>query len=74
LYENNEAALEVSLYSMVLEHGCSSHKFHTLAPHLSRIYIHASKFWSSDRKASVPKKLVSGLLLVSKSHGNDVSR
>ncbi|CAN6204844.1 unnamed protein product [Urochloa humidicola] len=68
------AALEVSLYSVVPEHGCSSHKLHTPARRLSRLYIHASKFWSSDKKASVAKNSVSGLVLVSKSCGNDVSR
>jgi hypothetical protein len=89
-YENNEelyskiekleqelrevAALEVSLYSVVPEHGCSSHKLHTPARRLSRIYIHASKFWSSDKKASVARNSVSGLVLVAKSCGNDVSR
>ncbi|KAL6844786.1 hypothetical protein ACP4OV_025445 [Aristida adscensionis] len=68
------AALEVSLYSVVPEHGCSSHKLHTPARRLSRLYIHASKFWSSDKKASVAKNSVSGLVLVAKSSGNDVSR
>jgi len=68
------AALEVSLYSVVPEHGCSSHKLHTPARRLSRLYIHASKFWSSDKKASVAKNSVSGLVLVAKSCGNDVSR
>ncbi|CAL5073670.1 unnamed protein product [Urochloa decumbens] len=68
------AALEVSLYSVVPEHGCSSHKLHTPARRLSRLYIHASKFWSSDKKASVAKNYVSGLVLVAKSCGNDVSR
>ncbi|CAN6196406.1 unnamed protein product [Urochloa humidicola] len=68
------AALEVSLYSVVPEHGCSSHKLHTPAHRLSRLYIHASKFWSSDKKASVAKNSVSGLVLVAKSCGNDVSR
>jgi hypothetical protein len=68
------AALEVSLYSVVPEHGCSSHKLHTPARCLSRFYIHASKFWSSDKKASVAKNSVSGLVLVAKSCGNDVSR
>ncbi|CAN6167430.1 unnamed protein product [Urochloa humidicola] len=67
-------ALEVSLYSVVPEHGCSSHKLHTPARRLSRLYIHASKFWSSDKKASVAKNSVSGLVLVAKSCGNDVSR
>ncbi|KAF8694832.1 hypothetical protein HU200_037929 [Digitaria exilis] len=68
------AALEVSLYSVVPEHGCSSHKLHTPARRLSRMYIHASKFWYSDKKASVAKNSVSGLVLVAKSCGNDVSR
>ncbi|XP_062199338.1 uncharacterized protein LOC133901840 [Phragmites australis] len=68
------AALEVSLYSVVPEHGCSSHKLHTPARRLSRLYIHASKFWSSDKKSSVAKNSVSGLVLVAKSCGNDVSR
>jgi len=68
------AALEVSLYSVVPEHGCSSHKLHTPARCLSRLYIYASKFWSSDKKASVAKNSVSGLVLVAKSCGNDVSR
>ncbi|KAK3130392.1 hypothetical protein QOZ80_6BG0492930 [Eleusine coracana subsp. coracana] len=68
------AALEVSLYSVVPEHGCSSHKLHTPARRLSRLYIHASKFWTSDKKASVAKNSVSGLVLIAKSCGNDVSR
>jgi hypothetical protein len=68
------AALEISLYSVVPEHGSSSHKLHTPARRLSSLYIHASKFWSSDKKASVAKNSVSGLVLVAKSCGNDVSR
>ncbi|VAI33803.1 unnamed protein product [Triticum turgidum subsp. durum] len=68
------AALEVSLYSIMPEHGCSSHKLHTPARRLSRLYIHASKFWSPDKKASVAKNSISGLVLVAKSCGNDVSR
>ncbi|VAI18954.1 unnamed protein product [Triticum turgidum subsp. durum] len=68
------AALEVSLYSIVPEHVCSSHKLHTPARRLSRLYIHASKFWSPDKKASVAKNSVSGLVLVAKSCGNDVPR
>ncbi|KAI4989786.1 hypothetical protein ZWY2020_038149 [Hordeum vulgare] len=68
------AALEVSLYSIVPEHVCSSHKLHTPARRLSRLYIYASKFWSPEKKASVAKNSVSGLVLVAKSCGNDVSR
>ncbi|CAO2207206.1 unnamed protein product [Urochloa humidicola] len=68
------AALEVSLYSVVPEHGSSSHKLHTPARRLSRLYIHASKFWSADKRASVAKNIASGLVLVAKSSSNDASR
>uniref|UniRef100_A0A0E0AXC1 Dilute domain-containing protein n=1 Tax=Oryza glumipatula TaxID=40148 RepID=A0A0E0AXC1_9ORYZ len=68
------AALEVSLYSVLPEHGSSAHKLHTPARRLSRMYIHASKFWSSDKIASVAKSTVSGLVLVAKSCSNDASR
>jgi len=68
------AALEVSLYSVVPEHGSSAHKLHTPARRLSRLYIHASKFWSEDKRASVAKSIASGLVLVAKSSSNDASR
>lgn len=68
------AALEVSLYSVVPEHGSSAHKLHTPARRLSRLFIHASKFWPSDKRASVAKNTVSGLVLVAKSCSNDASR
>ncbi|CAO2202454.1 unnamed protein product [Urochloa humidicola] len=68
------AALEVSLYSVVPEHGSSAHKLHTPARRLSRLYIHASKFWSADKRASVAKNISSGLVLVAKSSSNDASR
>ncbi|CAO2169593.1 unnamed protein product [Urochloa humidicola] len=68
------AALEVSLYSVVPEHGSSAHKLHTPARRLSRLYIHASKFWSTDKRASVAKNIASGLVLVAKSSSNDASR
>jgi len=68
------AALEVSLYSVVPEHGSSAHKLHTPARRLSRLYIHASKFWSADKRASVAKNIASGLVLVAKSSSNDASR
>ncbi|GJN03926.1 hypothetical protein PR202_ga21425 [Eleusine coracana subsp. coracana] len=67
------AALEVSLYSVVPEHGCSAHKLHTPARRLSRLYIHASKFWSADKRASVARNTASGLVLVAKSCSNDAS-
>ncbi|CAJ1910316.1 unnamed protein product [Sphenostylis stenocarpa] len=68
------AALEVSLYSIVPEHGSSAHKVHTPARRLSRLYIHACKHWTQTRRATIAKNTVSGLILVAKSCGNDVSR
>uniref|UniRef100_A0A7N0SWQ3 Dilute domain-containing protein n=1 Tax=Kalanchoe fedtschenkoi TaxID=63787 RepID=A0A7N0SWQ3_KALFE len=68
------AALEISIYSVIPEHGCSAHKVHTPARRLSRLYIHACKHWNRDRRATIAKNTVSGLILVSKSCGNDVPR
>lgn len=68
------AALEISLYSVVPEHGSSAHKIHTPARRLSRLYIHACKHWTQDKRATVAKNTVSGLVLIAKSCGNDVSR
>ncbi|XP_051149545.1 uncharacterized protein LOC127264158 [Andrographis paniculata] len=68
------AALEIALYSVVPDHSCTSHKVHTPARRLSRLYIYACKYWTQDKRASVARNTVSGLVLVSKSCGNDVSR
>ncbi|XP_042496205.1 uncharacterized protein LOC122075300 [Macadamia integrifolia] len=68
------AALEISLYSIVPEHGSSAHKVHTPARRLSRIYIHACKHWTRIKQASVARNTVSGLVLIAKSCGNDVPR
>ncbi|KAL0915917.1 hypothetical protein M5K25_013384 [Dendrobium thyrsiflorum] len=68
------AALEISLYSFVPEHGSSAHKVHTPARRLARLYIHACKHWSQDKLATVAKNTVSGLVLIAKSCGNDVPR
>ncbi|PIA53602.1 hypothetical protein AQUCO_00900285v1 [Aquilegia coerulea] len=68
------AALEISLYSVVPEHGSSAHKVHTPARRLSRLYIHACKHWTQDKRASIAKNTASGLVLVAKSCGNDVPR
>lgn len=68
------AALEISLYSVVPEHGSSAHKVHTPARRLSRLYIHACKYWTQDKRATIAKNTVSGLLLIAKSCGNDVPR
>lgn len=68
------ASLEISLYSVVPEHGSSAHKVHTPARRLSRLYIHACKHWTLDKRATVAKNTVSGLVLIAKSCGNDVPR
>ncbi|XP_019055955.1 PREDICTED: uncharacterized protein LOC104613015 [Nelumbo nucifera] len=68
------AALEISLYSVVPEHGSSAHKVHTPARRLSRLYIHACKHWTQDKRATIARNTASGLVLIAKSCGNDVSR
>lgn len=68
------AALEISLYSVVPEHGSSAHKVHTPARRLSRLYIHACKHWTQDKRATVARNTVSGLVLIAKSCGHDVPR
>ncbi|KAI3526086.1 hypothetical protein L1887_05281 [Cichorium endivia] len=68
------AALEISLYSVVPEHGSSSHKVHTPARRLSRLYIHAAKHYSQGKRATIAKNTASGLVLIAKSCGNDVPR
>ncbi|XP_049936680.1 uncharacterized protein LOC116265265 [Nymphaea colorata] len=72
--ELREAAeLEVALYSIVAEHGSSIHKVHTPARRLSRMYIHAYRNWSKEKRASAARSMVSGLVLVAKACGNDVA-
>ncbi|KAH6835111.1 EEIG1/EHBP1 protein amino-terminal domain protein [Perilla frutescens var. hirtella] len=68
------AAIEVSLYSVVAEHGSSMTKVHAPARRLSRLYFHASKLNLISRRGSAAKSIVSGLALVSKACGNDVPR
>lgn len=68
------AALEISLYSVVPEHGSSAHKVHTPARRLSRLYIHACKHWTQHKRATIARNTVSGLVLIAKSCSNDVPR
>ncbi|KAK6153150.1 hypothetical protein DH2020_012789 [Rehmannia glutinosa] len=68
------AAIEVSLYSVIAEHGSSMTKVHAPARRLSRLYFHASKQNSKSRRGSAAKSIVSGLALVSKACVNDVPR
>lgn len=67
------AALEVSLYSVVAEHGSSANKVHAPARRLSRLYFHTWKE-SRSRKATAARSAVSGLVLAAKACGNDVPR
>ncbi|GAB4840582.1 hypothetical protein Ancab_021351 [Ancistrocladus abbreviatus] len=68
------AALEVGLYSIVAEHVNSKRKVHAPARRLSRFFLHACKVGSQVKRASAARTTVSGLVLVSKACGNDVSR
>ncbi|KAM3303725.1 hypothetical protein P3S67_014755 [Capsicum chacoense] len=68
------AAVEVSLYSVVAEHGSSAHKVHAPARRLSRFYVHACRTKSRVKQAGAARAAVSGLVLVSKACGNDVPR
>ncbi|GMH20127.1 hypothetical protein Nepgr_021968 [Nepenthes gracilis] len=68
------AALEISLYSVVPEHGSSAHEVHTPARRLSRLYIHACKHWTQNKRATVARNTVSGLILAARTCGNDVAR
>ncbi|KAK4760275.1 hypothetical protein SAY87_005168 [Trapa incisa] len=68
------AAVEVSLYSVVAEHGNSMAKVHAPARRLSRMYLHACQHYSLMRRASAARNIISGLVSVSKACGNDVPR
>ncbi|XP_073120965.1 uncharacterized protein [Henckelia pumila] len=68
------AAIEISLYSVVAEHGSSATKVHAPARRLSRLYFHARRQNPSSRRGSAAKSIVSGLVLVAKACGNDVPR
>ncbi|KAJ8547705.1 hypothetical protein K7X08_011291 [Anisodus acutangulus] len=68
------AAVEVSLYSVVAEHGGSAHKVHAPARRLSRFYTHACTEKYQAKQAGAARAAVSGLVLVSKACGNDVPR
>ncbi|CAO2828946.1 unnamed protein product [Amaranthus hypochondriacus] len=68
------AALEIGLYSVVAEHLNSKRKVHAPARRLSRFYRHVCKMESHINRASSARTIVSGLVMVSKACGNDVSR
>eukprot|EP01018_Ginkgo_biloba_P032923 Gb_21265 [translate_table: standard] len=68
------AAIEAALYTVAAEHGSSSHKVHSPARRLARLYIHACKHWSQDRRAGAARNAASGLILAAKACGNDVPR
>ncbi|KAI3698537.1 hypothetical protein L2E82_42160 [Cichorium intybus] len=68
------AAIEAGLYSIVAEHGSSTNKVHAPSRRLSRFYLHSYKQNLQETRANAAKAIVSGLVLVSKSCGNDVPR
>ncbi|XP_042061392.1 uncharacterized protein LOC121805557 isoform X2 [Salvia splendens] len=68
------AALEVSLYSVVAEHGSSMSKVHAPARRLSRLYFNANKQNPKSGRESASESIVSGLVLAAKACGNDVPR
>ncbi|PWA78623.1 hypothetical protein CTI12_AA212600 [Artemisia annua] len=68
------AALEVSLYSAVQDHASSTHELHMPAHRLSKLYIHAFKHSSQEKRDVISKSIVSGLVMISNSCGNDVPR
>ncbi|KAF3330912.1 hypothetical protein FCM35_KLT04266 [Carex littledalei] len=68
------AAVEIGLYSIVPEHASSAHKMHTPARRLARLYVHALKYWSKERRAKAARSISSALVLVARSCGNDVPR
>eukprot|EP00249_Psilotum_nudum_P022632 c28590_g1_i1 orf=315-3833(-) len=68
------AAIEAAIYSVIADHGSSSHKVHSPALRLARLYIYACKHWSQERRASYARNSVSGLVVVARACGHDVSR
>ncbi|KAI3812425.1 hypothetical protein L1987_17133 [Smallanthus sonchifolius] len=68
------AAIEAGLYSIVAEHGSSTNKVHAPARRLSRFYLHACKENDQERRINAARAIISGLVLVFKSCGNDVPR
>ncbi|CAN4116503.1 unnamed protein product [Withania somnifera] len=68
------AAIEIGLYSVVAEHGCSTNKVHAPARRLARFYLHACKENSVLKRGSAAKSAISGIYLVAKACGNDVAR
>ncbi|XP_071694250.1 uncharacterized protein [Rutidosis leptorrhynchoides] len=67
------AGIEISLYSVVAEHGSSINRVHAPSRRLSRLYVHSCKT-NSSRRATSAKCIVSGLVSVTKACGNDVPR
>lgn len=65
------AALEVSLYSVVAEHGSSMNKVHAPARRLSRLYFKQNTKLGIE---SASKSIVCGLVSAAKACGNDVPR
>ncbi|XP_021744651.1 uncharacterized protein LOC110710633 [Chenopodium quinoa] len=68
------AALEIGLYSVIAEHLNSKRKVHAPARRLARFYRHVCRMESQTNRASSARTIVSGVVMVSKACGNDVTR
>ncbi|KAJ3677634.1 hypothetical protein LUZ60_003358 [Juncus effusus] len=66
--------VEFAIYSVVSVHGGPDYKVHTPARRLCKVYVYACENWSKGKIGSLSRNVVSGLGLVAKSCGNDVSR
>lgn len=68
------AAADIALYSVVPEHGGTPHKLHSPARRLARLYIHAYKLWTLERRAGSAQNSVSAIVSVVRGCGHDVPR
>jgi hypothetical protein len=68
------AAIEFSIYSAVAEHAMSGYEVHTPARRLAKVLVHAYESFSQDKKANMARSIISGLVRVAKSCGNDIPR
>ena len=60
------AAIEVSLYSVVPEHGSSIYKVHVPAQRISRFYLHAFRAETQAKRGCAARAAASGLVVVSR--------
>ncbi|KAI5075174.1 hypothetical protein GOP47_0009250 [Adiantum capillus-veneris] len=68
------ATIEMSVFSTVVEHGESPNSVLVCACQLTKLLIHAITNWSQQRRASLMRSTISGLLLATRACGQDVAR